>query len=285
MEFFQPVNYFTYEMLGNLGGEQFCWGTGAFKVYFVSLFIFFLGAIIIRFDVLKRCTPVVSQSADVAQVRRAGLFALLFRAGAFVCVAVPLLVIGLNFREWWSDKFGRIPQVTLAAFALVNLVNIWFLPSLLVLFPFLVLDRFLYMRILRSQKRRWRWLWEMPLDWCLGFAFLSLFLGALYLPLYEVQQWIPINTLVCPSTQAKETEKKLSDLFQNENLRYGLRTKHFSRAQALAAPKWREWGDWLKSQKGEIPEEITMITVTCKEKDKPAFARLLSERTNQEKTK
>ena len=40
MEFFPPVNYFTYEMLGNLGGEPFCWGTGAFEVYFVGLFIF-----------------------------------------------------------------------------------------------------------------------------------------------------------------------------------------------------------------------------------------------------
>jgi hypothetical protein len=287
MEFFPPVNYFTYEMLGNLGGERFCWGTGAFEAYFVGLFFFFLGAIIIRYDILKRCSLVDSQSADVARVRRAGLFVLLFRAGAFVCVAVALIVIGFNFQGWWGDKLegGRIPQVTLTAFALLNLVNHWFLPSLLVLSPLLVLDRFLYLRILRSQKRHWRWLWEMPFDWCLGFVFLSLFLGALCLPFYEVQQWTSVNTLISPSTQAQETEKKLSDLFQSANLQYSFRTKHFSRAQVLAAPKWREWEDWLKSQKDEIPEEITMITVSCKEKDKPVFARLFSDFTNQEKTK
>ena len=217
-------------------------------------------------------------------MRRAGHFVLLFRAGAFVCVATALLVVGLNFREWWSDKLGQIPQATETAFALTNLVNIWLLPSLLILFPLLILDRFLYMRILRSQKRRWRWLWQMPLD-CLGFVFLSLFSRGALSPVLRVATMIPINTLICPSTQAKEMEKKLSDLLQNENFRYGLRTKHFSRAQVLASPKWREWGDWLKSQKGEIPEEITMITVTCEKKDKPAFERLLSAYTNQEKTK
>jgi hypothetical protein len=278
-ELFYPIRHLMFEMLYGLDGGD-CWETEALAVCFVGVVLVFLGIVSIRSDVLKRCVLAGSQTADIAAVRAAGNAVFLFRIVFLFCLATAFIVVGHNSCRYWSHfLFGTFPHLTELALRCVDLVRYrWWLAAP-VLLALIFLDRFLYMRVLKSERRRWRWLWEMPIDWCLGIVFLSLFFWVLYMPFVPSREYRINNTvaleLICPSEEAEAVTAQIKDIIQKANRHYSIMRRKFSREEALAIPEWPEWKDWVKAHKNGLPEQMTIVTVRCRKKDKSACERLL----------
>jgi hypothetical protein len=278
-ELFYPIRHLMFETLYGLDGGD-CWVVEALAVCFVGVFAVFLGVVMIRSDVLKRCIPINPQTADITAVRAAGNAVFLFRLVFVFCFATALIVVGNNSCRWWSNFCGgSFPNLTLFALRCVDLVRYRWWPAVPVLLAVIFLDRFLYMRVLKSGRRRWRWLWEMPVDWCLGIVFLSLFFWALYIPFVPDRENRINNTvaleLICPSEEAEAVSAQIQDIIRKANKHYSIVRWKFSREEALAIPEWPEWKDWVKAHKDRLPEQMTIVIVRCRKKDKSACERLL----------
>jgi len=259
-----------------------CWGVGALKVCFVGVVLVFLGVISIRSDVLKRCVPAASQTLDIAAVRTAGNAVFLFRIVFVLCFATAPTIVGNNCCNYWYHflQSRPLPFLELAcqcAYVCTRLAQSWLLgPTAAVLLALMFIDRLVYMRVLKSGRRGWRWLWEIPIDWCLGIMFLSFFFFVLYAHLLGLRQFdSTVFELICPSEEVKAEETQIADIISNAGMPYSSRRWEFSREEALAIPEWPEWKDWVKVHKDNLPEKMTKLSVRCRKKDKSACERLL----------